>query len=717
MSITAGARFPIRLDPVQGESFDGWIDAYAQRLLISGLEFGHALELPPRLLRLHGANVAKGEAGLDAERIAARACGADPAAVGSLWFGLARYDRLIAARLARTDARRRAVNWFGRVLRPMVSSRWCPSCLAQSGGRWLAAWRLPWYLVCPTHHTMLATGCPACGGTQRYAGLRAGYVPALLTSCSRPTAGQAGRRDHRCRANLTTIATAAAPDGLIALQTEMIAILDPSVSETEALALVDRLVDLLIIAIHAGLDLHAIDRGRRNLQSILTAPLGDAHCALSDPRGARMRAIANSDPASISAALPQAFDGVSAALAAILINHRDHRLGPTERLRYRSMTANARRPEGIDPSTRLRSLPLALWPDWSIRLRPPTIPPYTFRVAAAAALCVPGSTHPIRSIYNRWPGPRNPTRMVNFGRLITADPHATAILAALCAIAEILDHDVAPIDYERRRQLASEIELLDSRAWKVMCRAGGTPAGSQPKLAHARVWLWETLTGGLPRQAPSQLSRGCPEFLSRHSRFTLGLPATTMRQLNEHARRLLDTHGCHHEPLTWSPATDGIPVDQLPGPDPDVIDPHRVHAAISAQPTQHAAAAQLGITVEHLRYIARKHPSEIHDPAAPTAPHRVRFAALLGAARLRELIDQGNSLRQIEARTGIYRRTLRDELIAHGIPIPPRNRRHPPASTAASHDAARKHQTADTAAAIGHLSPTTAAARPVNGHL
>jgi len=701
----AGPRFPIRFDPVAGESFDGWIDAYAQRLLIGGLEFAQALGLPPRLLRLHGANVAKGDAELDAERIAARACGTDPAAVRALWFGLARYDRLIAQRVARADARRRAVTWFGRVLRPMVSSRWCPICLAQSSGRWLAAWRLPWYLACPTHQTMLASGCPACGGTQRYAGLRVGYVPELLTSCSRPTAGQAGRRDHRCRTDLTTIATAAAPAALLALQSEMTAILDPTVSETEALALVDRLVDLLIIAIHAGLDLRAIDRDRRNLHRVLSAPLAEAHSALSDPRGVRMRAIANSDPVLIPAALPQAFDGASPALATIVINHRDHRLGPTERLRYRSMTASARRPEGIDPTTRRRSLPLALWPDWSIRLRPPTIPPYTFRVAAAAALCLPGSTRPIQSIYDHWPGPRNRRRMVTFGRLITADPHGTAILAALCAIAEILDRDRAPIDYQRRRQLAEETELLDSRAWKVMCRAGGTPAGSRPKLTHARMWLWETLTGGLPRQAPSQLSEGCPEFLSRHSRFALDLPATTVRHLNQHARRLLDTHGCRHEPLTWSPATDSIPVDRLPGPDPDAIDPDTVHAANSEQPSQHAAATQLGITVEHLHYIARKHPFELYDPAAPTAPHRVRFAALLGAAQLRQLIDKGHSLRQIEARTGIYRRTLRDELIAHGIPIPPRNPRHPPTSG----DVTAKRQPANAARSIVHLSPTTPA--------
>ncbi|MGO9960568.1 MAG: TniQ family protein [Solirubrobacteraceae bacterium] len=668
------ARIPIRFEPVAGESFDGWLEAYAQRLLMSAIELGHALGVSPKLLRLQGANVAKGDSGLDAEQIAARACGADPDAVRALWFGLARYDRLIAERVARADAPRCAVGWFGRVLRPMVSSRWCPSCLAQSGGRWLAAWRLPWYLACPTHQTMLASGCPACGATQRHAGLRAGYVPALLTSCSRPTAGQAGRRDHRCRQDLARIATPSAPDELIALQAEMVAILDPAVSETAALGLVDGLVDLLIIATRAGLDLRVIDRDRRNMQRILSGPLVEAHRALSDPRGARMRAIATSDPARVPGALPQAFDGVSPALAAILINHRDHRLGATERLRYRSMTAAARRPEGVDLAMRLRALPLALWPDWSIRLRPATIPPYTFRVAAAIALCVPGSTHPTRIIREHWPGAQDRKQLVTLGQLITDDPHGTAILAALCALADSLDRGGAPIDYERRRRLASATELLDSHAWRVMCRAAGTPAGAQPKLAHARLWLWETLTGGLPRQAPSPLGLGCPELLSRHSRFTFGPLAATVRRLAEHARRFLDIHGCHHEPLTWSPITDDIELDRLPGPDPDAIDPGSVHAAISTPPTPRRAAAKLGITVEHLHYIARKHPSELHDPSDPTTPDRVRFAALLSADQLRELIAQGNSLRQIEASCGISRRTIHDELVAHGIPIPPRDK-------------------------------------------
>ena len=167
-------------------------------------------------------------------------------------------------------------------------------------------------------------------------------------------------------------------------------------------------------------------------------------------------------------------------------------------------------------------------------------------------------------------------------QLLTAE-HGTAILAALCALTDQLDRHGAPIDYERRRTLASQIVLLDPDAWTVMCRAGGTPAGAGRKLADARLWLWETLTGGLPQQAPLSLRRESPEFLPSHARFALRLPGPTARGLLEHARRLLDAHGCHDEPLAWSPRSDAIRLERLPGPDPDAVDPDRVHAALARE--------------------------------------------------------------------------------------------------------------------------------------
>jgi hypothetical protein len=229
----------------------------------------------------------------------------------------------------------------------------------------------------------------------------------------------------------------------------------------------------------------------------------------------RLRAIAINDRASPRAPLPSGWDGVSPPLVSVLLKHRDAQLRPGDRLRYRSMTGAGRCPETADPSTRLRALPRALWPDWSIRLRPPTIDPNSFRIAAAIALCMPGATAPIRNIRNHWPGPRLTQRMVRFGRLVTDDPHGTAILSALCALAEHLDRHGAPIDYDRRRTLASQIELLDLGAWTIMCRAGGRPARQGRKLAEARLWLWETLTGGLPQQAPPRTAPQIPRLPRR----------------------------------------------------------------------------------------------------------------------------------------------------------------------------------------------------------
>lgn len=611
MSGTAGARFPIRLDPIPGESFDGWIDAYAQRLLMPPRELARSLGLPGGLVGLRGCNVAKGGPSLDPEEIAARACGIDAHAIAALWSGLRRYDRLTAERLARAEACPGAIGWLRRVLAPMVSSRWCPTCLTENGGRWPAVWRVPWFLACPVHETILCGRCPACGGTQRAGGLRAKHLPALMTICSRPAGSPGGgHHDCRCRHDLTTTPVGDhAPPALISVQTEMAAILDSRLDDGQAGTLADRLVDVMMIATRVGLHPGAIDRDRGNLDEVLREPLIAAHAALADPRGGRMHAIANADPARVPAALPQTFEGVSHALAGIIIGHRDHRLGPTERLRHRSMTTAARRPEGADLDGRLRAIPFAIWPDWSIRLRPADAAPDTFRIDAAMALCIPGSTDPTRVIRDRWPGACNKQRLVKFGQRVLADRHGDAILSTLCALAETLDRHGAPIDYERRRDLAARIELLDPRAWAIICRADGGRIGGRRKLTHARLWVWEALTGGLPKQAPPALRLARAEFLADHRRFSLVLPAATARRLEEHARHLLDRNGCCEEPLSWSPPVDGIRLGDLPGDDPDRIDPRRVHDAIATQPTPRDAAAESGITLEQLRYTARAHPT------------------------------------------------------------------------------------------------------------
>lgn len=660
---TVDGRIPIRLAPIEGESLDGWLDAYAQRLRVSTTQLGDALTIPAQLLRRTPAKIALAADALDADRIAARACGIDPAQIRGLWQGLVRYDRLVDQRVGETAL------W--RALRPMSWSRYCPSCLRDTNGRWLTAWRLPWYLACPEHQRMLACRCDVCDGTQRNQRPRARHVTALTTACSHPVDAIQGSGDNRCRHDLTTTtADDPAPGELLAVAADLRSILDATLSDPEAEALIDRLVDLITVATHAGLDLGAIDGFRHNATKLLAGPISEAQRVLIDPHGPRLRALANDDRRSAPQPLPGSWRAVSPSLAAAVLAHRDSRLRPTDRLRYRTVTATGRPPDGVDPEARLGTIPLALWPDWAIRLRPAVIESNNFRVCAAAALCIPGATTTLQLISEHWPQERITVRLSRFGQIIAHDAYATEILRALCELTDELDRDGAPIDYNRRRTLASEITLLDAGRWAAMARADGTPTGSSFKLRAARVWLWETLTGGIAEQAPAALRPRTPSEFQRYPRIAVRLPGATIRRLLAHARDLLDEHGCRDEPVTWSPAGDTIARDTLPGPDPDALRATDARALLAQDITPADVAAQLGVTLDHLRYTIRTHATEA-DVVAVDLPPRARLAAMLTPDQLRQQIADGATLRALAARYGVDRNTIRAEMIAHDIPIGP----------------------------------------------
>jgi len=659
--LSVNGRIPIRLDPIPGESFDGWLDSYAQRLRVPTVDLAEELGVPRALRRYP--NLATGHDTLDPEQIARRACGIEPAQIRELWAGLARYERLVTQRLGGST--------LLRAVRTLGCSRFCPACLGESGGRWLAAWRLPWYLACPMHHTLLDSGCPRCGGPQRDRHIRADRVDALTTRCCHPTGENTGRGDNRCRHDLTagtSVEPAAAE--LIALQAQLIELLDPVVSDSDASDLVDRLVDLLVVASHVGLDANRLEGDRRNATSLLAKPLAEAHQALTDPAGRRLRELADT----AGRPIPRSWSAASPSLDAALLAHRDGRMTATYRLRYRSMTTAGRRPEGIDPSARLRALPLALWPGWAIRLRPAGIHANPFRISAAAALCMPGTLASLRDITGHWPQ-KHAVNLPRLGRIITADKHGTAILAAFCTLAETLDRDDTPIDYDRRRAIANDIELLHVDAWTSICGAGGTLSGAEFKLTAARLWLWETITGGLAEQAPVTVRRRSGNMMfARYHQFALRLPRQTAQALLGHARELLDAHGCRDEPLTWSPPAAGIALDELPGPDPDGLDPQAAHALLARQIAPEAVAEQLGLTLEHLRYVIRRHPRDSPYGAAGVIPSRLRLAASVTAHELQQLVDNGDTLTAIAARYNVQGSTVRAKLIAHDIPIPANHR-------------------------------------------
>ena len=162
--MTPARTFPIRLAPLPGEALDSWLEALAHRLNVRlGDVLGDlGLAAPNKNGTRELAVPADWTIALRQEEAAriAHATGADPQQLHDMT--LMRFD----GRALRIDQAKRQVSRHVLWGRPR-GSRFCPECLADSGGRWPLTWRLGWSFACLTHHRLLADRCPDCGRVQR----------------------------------------------------------------------------------------------------------------------------------------------------------------------------------------------------------------------------------------------------------------------------------------------------------------------------------------------------------------------------------------------------------------------------------------------------------------------------------------------------------------------------------------------------------------------
>ncbi|MGH3804957.1 MAG: TniQ family protein, partial [Pseudonocardiaceae bacterium] len=144
-------RLPIVLPPLPGEALDSWIEAYACRLRTSSTGLLRFLGLP----------------GIAAKHLVFRLEEGDLKALARLTDADAsELDRMTLRSVARSDllpllpqhGDETAPVWrhLGR------HSRFCPRCLADNGGRWPLAWRLPFSFACQQHQCLLVDHCPGC---------------------------------------------------------------------------------------------------------------------------------------------------------------------------------------------------------------------------------------------------------------------------------------------------------------------------------------------------------------------------------------------------------------------------------------------------------------------------------------------------------------------------------------------------------------------------
>ena len=702
---------PIRVAPLPGEAIDSWLEAIAHRTGTAFVELDAALRPDDTVAeRVRGSLWPVHLPPRDMDIIAAAA---DlPAAVVEA-MTLARYDGVALS----LDGRKgRSGGWhWGRGHR----SRYCPDCLADSGGRWQLHWRLGCVFACTEHRCLLADTCPHCGNFPRRHRPRGALVPSP-GRCAHPSAGTAApSRLIRCGADL-----ASAPVTRLR-------------ADHPALRAQQRVLDVLAAG-HATFgvyadhphparavlaDLHAIasrilaygtaeeiaDRVPADLAHALTgirsssassAPASTRRSELSSAGGATATAVAvtaaaaildRSDIADAGESLRWLVHGgrrlgrqvdagvmgdwgsaTSTRLAAIqLAALRPLFVRAVDQLRYRSAAAVPSHPSASTTAVgdAVRRIPTLLWPQWSLRCTVPPCSPAQVRPALSTALLLVGTTLTVGEAADRLGSAVRAGGVTRTLARLRNAPRWDDTLTALTRLADHLAAEPPPIDYDRRRRLDYRA-LLPEGLWHKICRRTGTPPGAGQKADFARCLLFERLSG-LPASRSPFLADDY-DVRAKLSGFPRTLTPALAALLDEAAHQFLDDQGLGKEPVAWHPPLHLLDGLDLPGPDPGAVDLAALHDLTRHEHTSLSEIArQLGTTLDVIRYLLENHPA----PASPTAAERFGRRAAHTAAEealsRTQFVDlycvQRRTLAEIAAMIGVSRKSAGRLARHHGI--------------------------------------------------
>ena len=695
--MTAAPRtLPIRVAPVPGEALDSWHEALAARLQATLADLAAAMFPARRPGKTRPASAIT-VTGSDAAAIAA-SCQLTAADVRSLT--LARYDG-IALRLDRQCGHVvRNVLW-GRA----AGSRFCPECLAQTGGRWQLSWRLGWSFACLSHSRLLADACPECGRMQRRQPHPLTHVPRPGT-CACPGPDAIGVSPPRCGADLTAARTLALAPGhpvlaaqqfindIIAAGQAAAGIYEPSPQPAHAaLADIRALAATILCASSPG-----------NLAAVLPADIAAEYAtAIAMPHESH-----GSTPTTASI-FPGSLAPASAAVTAVAVTaaagplaspdpreaasglrrifrteetqswSRTRTASPAlQAVRLAALGRTAELPAASDPAaaqSRARQAPALFWLSWTARLTPPlpgTTPQERRRSLSAAFLAITTGTSPAgaaRMLGSAIAGPSVTPILLRAER----DPRWPASIAALTRLAGWLDEHGTQIDYQRRRHLDYR-SLLPDADWIQACRSTGTVPGEQSRSLTARRWLFERISGTPADLAPGAYAVTTADQRSRLDKFAVFVTPGLVASLDSYAGTWLEGNRTDNEEVTWRPPASLLSGLDLPGPDPFALQPGEIHELITPRRmSPRAAARHAGTTIDAIRAVLDEHPA----PPQPLTPGQQRTAgrviaalrARITPADLRDLyITQKVAPRELGRRLGAGRRTIIALLDEYGIP-------------------------------------------------
>ena len=440
-------------------------------------------------------------------------------------------------------------------------SHCCPQCLAENGGAWLLAWKLPWSFCCLRHKALLLDTCPSCG-IRAGRGLRDGALsPAFHARIPQP-----GMCANALPSGQSRQGKAGAPCGA-----DLNAVPQPDVADCHALLEHQRRLDMLLAVERGSPDARVAKTYFQELRSICALILYAAepddlptlaqeptlrfreHVAARnakqtarqislDPRkGPRTRTYigAPTDATLLAAVVPAAMRivdssteedlGVRLGKLAMRVRARSGRarwavadyFRLTGRLRVAFEEGLAafgtfdRRAGARSSRTAKRANSYA----FEARHVPQLLPPLMFDSVAplfagiqdnfARRFCAMSL---VKLLGTTWAEAAKhlelPASMIRFANravtLLNTRGNTDVFTEALHGWADSLSSQSNRIDYSLRRQTLSLFRDIPRADWRALCDEAGIATGERgSRSKYAAAWLWAELTDGDWRLSPA----------------------------------------------------------------------------------------------------------------------------------------------------------------------------------------------------------------------
>ena len=242
--------------------------------------------------------------------------------------------------------------------------------------------------------------------------------------------------------------------------------------------------------------------------------------------------------------------GISAALRCAQLSALSPFLSAGDQLRYRTHSAAPRRPHPRSASERARWLPSLLWPGTCLHVRCGGVGFTQVRSALAVAVVLVGSRLSLSSAAELLGSATSARAVSRVLQLIGRSGSAGEVWRMAEELADRLDTQPPPIDYARRRSLCC-LELLPQSVWSEICLSSGVRPGRGLRLALARCWLFERITGRPGAQ--SRWAVDSPDFRSKLADLPEILNSDFISAADCYARIFLNNQGIIGEPIVWSP--------------------------------------------------------------------------------------------------------------------------------------------------------------------